>query len=308
MALKASQDRSFVGSTIIRALLVFLVVSSAGLVIFKFFLAEKDVQNPGYEDQVSVVQPLATPAEDDVAENDVPPTLDFDAELLQSTLDTWYASLRSGGRASVVIAKDDGSVLAAVNQQELYFTASIYKLFVAYEGYRKVDAGELDPAVIFLNDMTLEQCLDLMIRDSNSPCAEKLWVQLGKDWLTDQVKSYGIEDTSLTGLSTTARDSASMAAMIARGEGLSVESQQKYLDSMKDQEAKYRRGLPSGFSDSVIVYNKVGWNEQLEYHDVSIVELPDGRSLVVAVLTSSVGASKISELARSLEPVISFAE
>jgi hypothetical protein len=91
-----------------------------------------------------------------------------------------------------------------------------------------------------------------------------------------------------------------MLARIARGEGLSEESQAAYLSSMKDQEAKYRRGLPSGF-ESLTVYNKVGWNEPVEWHDSAIVELTDGRKLIVTVMSENVGYTNISKLGTEIE-------
>ena len=231
-------------------------------------------------------------------------TSDFNKLALQTAVDDWSATLGTDPKVGVVIKNTEGKTLASLNPSESFFTASLYKLFVAYEGYKEVDAKSVDPAKAYLNGHTRAECLDLMIRNSDSPCGEKLWTELGKENLTAKMKTYDINNTSLTGLSTTAEDTAIMLARIARGEGLSNESQSAYLSSMKDQDSIYRRGLPSGFSDQVTVYNKVGWNEQLEWHDASIIELKDGRKLVVAVLTSGIGTKKIIELGQSIENVI----
>jgi len=142
-----------------------------------------------------------------------------------------------------------------------------------------------------------------MIRESDSPCAEKLWNGLGKENLTQQLEEYGILNTSMSGISTTAKDVALILGRIESGEGLSEESRNAYLDSMKTQDALYRRGLPSGFSNSVIVYNKVGWNEDKEWHDSAIIELSGGRKIIVSVLTENVGSKKIGDLASELEKV-----
>jgi hypothetical protein len=73
---------------------------------------------------------------------------------------------------------------------------------------------------------------------------------------------------------------------------------------MKDQPAIYRRGLPSGFTVST-VYNKVGWNAEKEWHDTAIVELVDGRKLIVTVMSENVGYSKFAELGKAIEAALS---
>lgn len=227
---------------------------------------------------------------------------DFDSTKLQAVLDTWYSTISSEDSASVVLMDEDKNVLASVNPDEVYFTASIYKLFVAYEGYRAIDSGEYKLDEVYLGSSIRAECLDLMIRESDSPCAEKLWNELGKEDLTETIESYGIEDTSLVGLSTTALDSALITARIMQGEGLSESSKSAFHESMKTQ--IFRDTLNKGFSEKIVVYNKIGFNQQLEYHDVGFIELTDGRKLVVSVLTSGVGTKKIAELATALEQVL----
>lgn len=239
-------------------------------------------------------------AEPEVAPVETKPQ--FDTFALQKVVDTWADSVQ--GTASVVVSDTDNNVLATHSQDQEYFTASIYKLYVAYAGYQQVDAGEVDPNEQYINGYSRLECLDVMIRDSYSPCAEKLWNELGKEELTAQLESYGINNTSMTGLTTTAFDSSLMLGRIVRSEGLSDVSQAAYLDSMKEQDAIYRRGLPSGFSSSVVVYNKVGWNEQVEWHDTAIVEFEDGRKLIVTVLTENVGSANIAKLGTAIEAAV----
>lgn len=232
-------------------------------------------------------------------QNDAP--VPFDAAALQQAVDVWGGSLPASSQASVVVTDADGALLAALNPDEVYFAASLYKLFVAYEGYRAVDSAAADPAEIYQAGRTRQQCLDAMIRSSDSPCAEKMWVEIGKSEIDSTIEMYGIKNTSMIDITTTASDASIILRRIVSGEGLSEQSKAKYLDSMKTQDDLYRRGLPSGFSSELIVYNKVGWNEQMEYHDAAIVELKDGRKLIVAVLTNGVGTARIGALAAALE-------
>jgi beta-lactamase class A len=223
---------------------------------------------------------------------------EFSSAELQSVVNDWVNEV--SGVTSVVISDVSNNILAAHRPDEVYFAASIYKLYVAYAGYQQVDEGLVDPNELYINGNTRIECLDLMIRDSDSPCAEKLWNELGKIQLTNQLREYGIINTSMTGITTSAADAATILSRVALGEGLSSESQAAYLSSLKDQDALYRRGLPSGFERSE-VYNKVGWNEQVEWHDSAIVVLPDGRTLIISVFTENVGLANVGNLGQRIE-------
>lgn len=284
----------------IKLIIVLLCLLSAGF--FYLFYIRSDKNDISEEqNQTSNVSEPAELNKDKEVVNDVKAKPEFDAETLQQTINTWASNLGSDDVASVVVMGNKSDILAEVNPDQEYFTASLYKLFVAYEGYKQFDSGEVDSSEVFLSGQTRADCIDKMIRSSDSPCAERLWSEIGKEKLTEAMKTYGINNTSLIGLSTTATDTANMLARIARGEGLEKPSQTAYLSSMKDQDSLYRRGLPSGFSANVIVYNKVGWNEQVEWHDASIIEFADGRQLIVAVLTENVGTAQISKLATLIE-------
>ncbi len=220
---------------------------------------------------------------------------------IQSAIDEFIKN--NPGTYAIKITDIDGRLLAEVNGDQQFFTASIYKLFVAYVGYQKIDDGTYDLDDPYISGYTRGECLDAMIRASYSPCAEKMWNELGKETLTKQMKTYGLTNTSLTGLYTSANDSAIMLQRIAKGEGLSENSKKSYLDSMKSQDAKFRRGLPSGFTKST-AYNKVGWNEDKEWHDTAIIELPNGQKVVVATLTTGVGYKTIAQLGVNIEQAL----
>lgn len=207
------------------------------------------------------------------------------------------------GDYGIKIIDLNGKTLAETAGDKQYFTASIYKLFVAYVGHQKIDDGTFSADEPYLANYTRGKCLDAMIRDSNSSCAEKMWNELGKEELTKQMQSLGLKNTSLVGLNTTANDTSVILQKIAKGEGLSKKSQEAFLNSMKDQDAKYRRGLPSGFTKST-VYNKVGWNEDKEWHDTAIVELANGQKIIVSVFTSGVGYKTVSALGSKIETTL----
>lgn len=222
---------------------------------------------------------------------------------LQPAVDAWAANNppAGGGSASVVVIDlANNKTIASLNPDKVYFAASIYKLYVAYEGYQKMANGPYKMDDTYLSGYSRGKCLDEMIRSSYSPCGEKMWAELGKEKLTEKLKTYGLKNTNMTGLQTTATDASIILQRLYENKDLAKEHANLLLESMKDQPDKYRVGLPSGFTKST-VYNKVGWNEDLEWHDTAIVTLPSGRSYVVSVLTRSIGRANIVELAKVIE-------
>lgn len=221
---------------------------------------------------------------------------------LQPVVDNWISS--HSGIYSIKITDTKGNTLAQSNADKQFDPASLYKLFVAYVGYQKIDDGSYQYDQLYLNNKSFGQCLDAMIRDSDSPCGEKMMTDLGKVNVTSQMHELGLTNTSLPGFYTTASDVSIILRRIAMGEGLSKASQDKYLDSMKTQDAKYRRGLPSGFTSEFTVFNKVGWRLDRDWHDAAIIELPDGQRVTVTVLTTGVGYQNIAGLGQQIEAAL----
>lgn len=210
-------------------------------------------------------------------------------QTIQEVVNGWAEGKDVG---VIVYDLDSEQTVAEVNQNKKYFSASLYKMAVVTAGYLAVQSGQ-DASAILTNGQTWSECLDAAIRTSDSPCAEALWAKIGQDKAT----------TSMS-----ASDTIRELRRIWGGEGgagLSAENRSKYLDSMLNQQELYRRGLPSGFSGDVKVYNKVGWNGNQEWHDAAIVTI-GGKNYAIAVMTKGIapnamGWSGVKELGALLE-------
>ena len=220
---------------------------------------------------------------------------------LQPVVDEFIAN--HPGDYAIKITDLSGTSLAEVNSDKSDDMASLYKLLVAYIGYQQIDDGTYNLSDPYLNGYTRGECLDAMIRDSNSPCGEKMMAEIGGSTLNQKAKQYGLTNTNYGGLTTTPNDMAILIAHIENGKDLSAESRKSYLDSMKTQDALYRRGLPSGFTSST-VYNKVGWRGVSEWHDVAIVELKNGQKVVVVAMTQNAGYKNVATLGAELEKAL----
>lgn len=239
--------------------------------------------------------------------SDLPVKVDF-----QSVVDAWVRSV--GGNKSVVIYDlEREEVVGAYNTKTTYNAASLYKLFVVYEGYRKLQNGEWQAnAVAGVTGHTIAQCLDLAIRQSDSECAETLWDMMGRDNLIQIVRNdYEIAGADLENLLASPEDIMKMMRIYyqhqdIRDAGLINQMKASFLDQPATT-YNWRQGLPSGFTRAT-VYNKVGWDYYAEggywnvYHDAAIVEFPEaGRHYVVVVMTERVPFEQIRRLGTDIE-------
>lgn len=236
---------------------------------------------------------------------------------LQPVLDSWATMFtRSVDVGVVIIDLDEDKVVGKLNPDEVFLTASLYKLFPVYEGYRRVENGEWSFSDASYGGYTVGECLDLAIRQSHSGCAENLVAKIGAANLNSIVQSYyGLENTNATELVSTAADIAEMMRIYYNHKDLSDESYAKILDSMLNQGSDpdgndYRGGLPKGFTRGTKVYNKVGWDWNgaywVVYDDASILEFPTAnRHFAIAVMSTKFPSKdNITKLGDMLEEAI----
>ena len=231
----------------------------------------------------------------------------------QPVIDKWVGSV-GGSRSVLIYDLERDEIVGEYNIKENYNTASLYKLFVVHEGYRRVENGEWQAdTAAGKTGYSIIECLDLAIRESNSVCAETLHKMIGYDELEKIVEDdFGIKNTSVEGLNSNASDVAKIMKLFyehpdIKNEALIAKMQDSFLNQPVT-EYDWRQGLPSGFSDKAKVYNKVGWsyNEEAKqwdiYHDAAIVEFPsENRHFIVVVMTNKVPFQQIRRLGAEIE-------
>ncbi|NBU34528.1 hypothetical protein EB118_10535 [bacterium] len=219
-------------------------------------------------------------------------------EQLQNVINVWAQKYE--GKVSVTIAANDGRLLASSNQQKQYYSASIYKIYVAYIVSQDIDNGVYAADEIYLNDYTRADCLVRMLQYSDNPCAEKMFSELGSKKIQSRIEALGLTDTVMSRLLTSTKDASIVTGLINKGVGLSQQSTVRLRTAMLNQ--TYRNGLPLGLR-GFEVGDKVGMYEA-EYHDTAFVKTPNSESFVVTVFTESLGVSVIAELAEQIAPLL----
>ncbi|MDO4986854.1 MAG: serine hydrolase [Candidatus Saccharibacteria bacterium] len=239
-------------------------------------------------------------------------TVEVEARKLPSKLDfqalaeNWVNS--TSGRKSVYIYDlDYDTPIAAVNETANYNTASLYKLFPVYEGYKRVYDGEWKTTDVLVAGRTIGECLDAAIRSSDSTCGEALWNKINRYELDKIIKnSWGITNSQISGLSSNPVDIAKLLQRYWFHPDFDNETLLTIMDSMLNQPpvnngmcsgpCVWRQGLPAGLSgDNVLVYDKVGWEHSGTssawnyYHDAAFVVSGD-HHLIVVVMTANLSS------------------
>ncbi len=286
--------------------LLFIFISVLSYILCLIFLSEPvDVPGNDKNDEDASIQtePLPEPEPTNV----IPEKIDF-----QPLVESWASSV-GGNRSVLVYDLDREELVGSYNPDESYNTASLYKLFVVYEGYRKLQSGEWsESGTVSGTQKTILQCLDLAIRESNSACAESLWAMIGRDALNDVIiNDFGIVNSNISSLISNPSDILKMMQIYYKHEDITDTSLVSLMkDSFLHQPVttyNWRQGLPSGFTRAD-VYNKVGWDYNPDgkywniYHDTSIVLFPgEERHFIITIMTNKVPFQKITEFGREFE-------
>lgn len=229
----------------------------------------------------------------------------------QDAIDDWVSTTK--GSAGIVIYDLDLNKISGIfNANEKFQTASLYKLFVVYEGYRRVQDGTLSAdEIVGTTRRTVLDCLDAAIRESHSPCAETIWGIIGHDEL-DYIASvdFSLPELTVSHLKATPMEIMEMMKIFYQHREITDEIlADRMMDSFLNQPTttyNWRQGLPSGFSDKVKVYNKVGWNYDGKrwtiYDDAAILDfINEERHFIVVVMTSGIDYRQIRSFGAQIE-------
>ena len=294
-----------------QTLVLMLLFVCYGLLAGGVFLLKPAGVNVGDDAGEAWIQDEESAEESSETEVEVMDAIDF-----QPVVDTWAGTV-SGNKSVVIYDLDRDEVSASYNANENYNTTSLYKLFVVYEGYRRVYDGRWDGAsMVGSTGASVMDCLDYAIRRSDSSCAEGLWAMIGHTELDTIIQNdYGILNSRVSNLTSNAYD---VAMMMRRFYTHPDFNEAEFLPRLKDSflnqptigNNNWRAGLPSGFSRAT-VYDKVGWDYNPDggywniYHDASIIEVPElNRHFVVVVMTNRVSNQSIAKLGADIEGLI----
>lgn len=193
-----------------------------------------------------------------------------------------------------------GKVIGAHQPDKQFFPASTYKLYIAFLSLQRMQTGEFTDTPNFVGERSRMGCIYYTIEVSDSPCGEALMRDVTQDAMGKELKALGQTNSPFPGFLTTAHDANVILRHIVEGKLLNKENTDYLLKAMNTQ--IYNKGLTAGF-DQAKVYDKIGFNLDINYHDVAIVEFPTGRKFLVSVYTQGQGSPVPQrKLAQLLQP------
>jgi beta-lactamase class A len=228
-----------------------------------------------------------------------------------------------------IVVKDLNRALTYTrNENHVFATASLYKLWVMIETYQQIAAGrftedtrihrtveEIDKAVGIVSepairqmgsfDMSMKEALERMITVSHNYAAYLLIHNIGSENLKLFVESNQFTRSN-TGLSpkSTASDLAALLEKLYKGELGTPEHTQKMLDLLAAQTRN--EIIPKYLPKNVKVMHKTGELGRVK-HDVGIVSAPKGDYIIVLMSNTSdrkLAAERLANVSKNVHDVL----
>lgn len=184
----------------------------------------------------------------------------------------------------------------SANGTKQYHPASTYKIYVAWAVLKRIEAGQMGWGDGATNGMTIAQCFDAMIVNSDNACGEWLGAKIGWTNLNNMLKGIGLTCTNLSSAwLSCANDEALFLQKLESGQLMSEPSRARLIDVMKRQ--IFRKGIPAGVSAPVA--DKVGFLDG-NLHDAALVYSPKGVYVLVVMSKDGTWAD-IADVARKID-------
>lgn len=193
----------------------------------------------------------------------------------------------------IVVTDMANGASATVNDRQQMIAASLYKLFVGYGIYKKIDAGELRAnSPTKGSSLTVSQCLYIMITISDNDCGYYLGNMVGWPALDNDLARIGLTQTKVNNYVsmgsgvvngdklTSAADVALFLQKLYKNELLSESATKSYTDVLKA--TKLNTWLPSGLPKGAVIGHKTGALYNL-VHDAGIIYTSKGDYLLVVM-------------------------
>lgn len=207
---------------------------------------------------------------------------------LQTALDA--ATKPYAGHVSVVVTDLKSDVTASVAPNDQMVSASLYKMYVGWAIYQKIDQGSLSLASKTPRGLTVGQCMYVMITVSDNDCGYTLGNMVGWANLDTKLAALGLTQTKINNYGkgvdlvgdklTSAADVALFTQQLYEGKLLSPHNTEAYMNLLKADELN--TWLPSGLPKGTPIAHKTGALYDL-VHDAGVVYSPNGDYLIVVM-------------------------
>ncbi|MFN8515308.1 MAG: serine hydrolase [Thermomicrobiales bacterium] len=226
------------------------------------------------------------------------------APTLQACIAALVGSYQALGVAGVVVTEGGGDPVVAVNADDIFATASLYKLFVLWGVQRAIAAGDLDDTTLLTfteedddseddgylpwsygDQVTVAEARELMITASNNSASWLLARTIGWGEIDQLIQANGFPHSStVAGMSTPTEIAAFFDGIVTRtlDRHLRASDYATMLQLLRGQ--LINSYLSPGFPPGADFAHKTG-NLPGIINDAGILFLPGGRVVTIVAMT-----------------------
>jgi len=182
------------------------------------------------------------------------------------------------GQTSIVVTDLTDNATASTDADDVTISASLYKIFVAWGIYQKIDNGSLTLQSATGTGLSVGQCLYAMITVSDNDCGYALGNMVGWAALDGSLANIGLTHTTTNNYDaagnlindkvTTAHDVSLFLGKLYHGQLLSQKSTDAFITLLKEDQLN--TWLPSGLPSGTVIAHKTGALYNL-VHDAGII-------------------------------------
>lgn len=226
------------------------------------------------------------------------PEIRQDNEELSALLKEKIAAFSAGSQWAVFVYDLERGTTVKINADKEFESASLYKLFLIEALENKLPFDKWQKTK--LPDKTsVQQCVEAMLRSTDSACAEEIGKFVGWDSIDELNKKNGFAATKVsgnTGRKTTAAETGELLTRLKKGQMLSDKARRFVFDSLYQQ--VNTKGISVG-CNGCRAADKFGESSTVA-HDVGVVT-HGGRSYILVILSQGGNFDQIAELTRTIE-------
>lgn len=215
-------------------------------------------------------------------------------EVLESSINKVLGTFPDSKQWSVYVQDLDTKRSVNINADQVYDAGSLYKLFLIAPLETKIPADKWSSRI---SDTTIKDCVDSMLKISDSDCAKSIGYMVNLDYADRFNQSLGYKNTKLSGTpQTTAREVGDLLTVMKQGKIFSDKGRRIVFDALYAQ--KSNEGIPTGCVNCRTA-NKAGQTDTVA-HDAGIVT-HGKHSYVVVVMSKGGNFQQISQVVRAVE-------
>lgn len=226
------------------------------------------------------------------------PGIKQEDEVLKSLVQEKLATFPKDQKWSVFMYELDSGSVVNVDSQKIYASASLYKLFLLNGLEAKLPFDKWSKTKL-PDKTTIKDCVDAMLKSSDSACAEQIGEYVGWDSIDQLNQKDGFANTKVAktgGRTTSAADVGELLIRLKTGQTLSDKARRFVFDSL--YQPTNTKGIALG-CNACRAADKIGEITGIA-HDAGIIT-HGTRSYALVIMSEGGNFDQIADLTKTIE-------